>query len=357
MYQSMRRHSLAAVLPRLLLALVLAVVLLAFTAGSAFRLMAGPDPLNVLGTQAAAGDYVSVDMSQIVTGYASLTNEKSDGSTNTIKTFYILKIGEGTYLSLCADGRYDKSLERATDQAYDYYRNNSGILNEMGLISGQLTAMDDESLEMLTSWITQSKLEGFETEGAYTGTILPLEMQLNRIGSLSVTWTWILFALGLACLIWFVVELSLALSGFYFRQVRQALGNDANAIAEWQSAEAFGNARVGKDYIWYTRGPKSFVFPFNEVVWVYKQFDPRVLGRYKWPVSIFTSSRDYHELCVQEDRQREQLIQILRAHGGKFVAGYSQDNYDQFCNDFQAFCDRAAAGDPDADAPVVKLPD
>ena len=86
MYQSMRRHSLAAVLPRLLLALVLAVVLLAFTAGSAFRLMAGPDPLNVLGTQAAAGDYVSVDMSQIVTGYASLTNEKSDGSTNTIKT-------------------------------------------------------------------------------------------------------------------------------------------------------------------------------------------------------------------------------------------------------------------------------
>ena len=353
MYQAMKRHSLLAAMPRLILALVLAAVLLGLCLPGVVTLLGGAADLNTLGADARVGDYVSFDMSRLMSGYASLSNS----SGKTLETYYIVHLDGDIYLSMKASGKYESRFERATSQSYDYYRNDSGILNEMGKISGQLVALDEESFTSMSDWITQSKLNGFETEGAYTGTILALEMELNHAGLLSVTWNWILFVLGLLCLAWFVLELRLALSGRAWRQVTETLGDDAEAAQEWAQAEPFGNARIGQTHIWYHNRGRSYVLLVDEVVWVYKQFDSMVLGRYKWPVSIFTSKQDYHELCVAEDSQREQLIQILRDHGGHFVAGYSQDNYDQYVNDFKAFCARAAADDPDADAPLIKLPD
>lgn len=352
MYQAMKRQSLLAVLPWLICALILAAVLLGLTLGGIVMLLGGAQDLNALGFQVEAGDYVAVDMSQLMSGYASLSNS----SGKTIETYYILHLDGDVYLSMKASGKYDSKFERATDQAYDYYRNDSGILNQMGEIRGQVVAMDEESAESMRDWITQSKLNGFETEGEYTGTILALEMQLNQVGLLSTGWTCILFVLGVLALAGFVVGCLLAVNGRAWRQVTVTLGDDAEAAREWERAEVFGNARVGDRYIWYQHRGKSYVFPIMEAVWVYKQFDPKVLGRYKWPVSIFTSKQDYHELCVAEDSQREQLIGILRAHGGHFVAGYSQDNYDQYVNDFKAFCARALADDPEAGAPMIKLP-
>lgn len=345
----MKRHSLRYIMPRLAIALALAVALLALTTGSIINLLAGAKPLDA---SSQVGDYVSVDKSQLISIYAAL----SSGSKTT-DNYYILHLGDGVYLSMHAPASDEETFQRATSQAYDYYRNNSNILNPMGMISGQLTTPNKETSAMLIDWASQSSLPGFEDADAPTGKVLPLELQYNRIGLLSITWNWILFGLGIACLIWFGVELYLIQSGKYFRHVRQALGNSAAANQDWQKAEPFGNARIGKDYIWYTRGPQTEVCSLPSVIWVYKQFDSRVTGRYKWPVSVFTRDQSYHELCVREDAQREQLIAILHAHGGKFVTGYSQDNYNQFCNDFDAFCARAAANDPNANAPVIKLPD
>lgn len=352
MYQAMKRHSLLVILPRLIAALVLAVLLLSVTTGNIIRIIGGPQDLLSLGSSVQAGDYVSVDVSQLMSGYATLS---SSGAT--LESYYVLSLGDQTYMSLHAGKHYDSLFSRATDQAYDYYRNNSGILNPMGTVSGEVAVLGDEWLEMLNEWLTGSSIDGFTDPNAPTGTVLALNLEVGRVGGLSISWNWTLFLLGLACLVWLGVELALVFAGWYQRQVRALLGSDPAAAQEWQQAEAFGNARVGKDYIWYSKGPVHHAFSFGSVVWVYKQFDPHVLGTYKWPVSIFTDKREYHELCVKEDAQREQMIRILHEHGGKFVTGYSQDNYDQFCNDFGAFCARAAAGDPDAGSPLIKLPD
>ncbi len=352
MYQAMKRHSLLVILPRLIAALVLAVLLLAATTGNIVRILAGPQDLLALGGSVQAGDYVKVDISQLMSAYATL-----DNSSKTVKSYYVLKIGDQTYMSLHAGNHYSSQFSRAADQAYDYYRNNSGVLNPMGTVSGEVETLGDDWLKMLNEWLTGSSVEGFTDVENPTGTVLALNLEVDHVGGLSVLWNWVLFLLGLACLVWLGIELALVASGWYHRQVRALLGSDAAAAQEWQQAESFGNARVGKDYIWYSKGPVHHVFSFGSVVWVYKQFDPHVLGKYKWPVSIFTNQREYHELCVKEDAQREQMIHILHAHGGRFVTGYSQDNYDQFCNDFSAFCARAAAGDPDAGSPLIKLPD
>lgn len=353
MYQAMKRHSLLAAMPRLIIALVLAVALLALSLGGVVTMLGGAQDLNALGANAQVGDYVSFDMSRLMSGYASLSSADGD----TLEVYYIVHLDNDIYLSMKADGKYESKFERATNQSYDYYRNDSGILNEMGEIRGQIVALDEESYTSMSDWITQSGLNGFENEDAPTGTILALEVELNRAGLMGTAWNWVVFVLGVLCLAWFVLELLMAMGGRAWQQVTDTLGDDAKAAAEWEKAEAFGNARIGEQYIWYTNRGKSYVFPVAEVVWVYKQFDSKVMGKYKWPVSIFTSKQDYHELCVAEDTQREQLIQILRNHGGHFVAGYNQDNYDQYVNDFKAFCARAAADDPNADAPLIKLPD
>lgn len=354
MYQAMKRHSLLAVLPRLIPALALALALLILTGGSVVNMILGPENLNTLGDNVKVGDYVEFDMSQLISPYATYSNTESG---EVYDAYYIVKIAEGTYLSLHTGGDQMDSLERATDQAYDYYMNNSGILNPMGMISGEIRTLDGEQQTLLLEWLTGSRVEGFESGEESTGTAMALDVDLGKLGGMTYLWNWILFALGLAALAYAVVLLWQVFSGSFYRQVTQELGDSADAAQDWQNAESFGNARVGRNYIWYARGARSYVFSFHSVVWVYKQFDSRVLGKFKWPVSIFTDNRSYHELCVQEDSQREQLIQILRDHGGKFVAGYNQDNYEQFCNNFKAFCARAAAGDPDADAPLIKLPD
>lgn len=354
MYQAMTRHSLLSVLPRLILSLGLAILLLALSLGNVVTLISGAQDLNVLRDQAQPGDYVSIDMSQLIATYSTLSiNDQA------LKEYYIVRLtgDEDVYLSMCAPEKSSKRFERATSQSYDYYQKDSGVMNSMGLIRGTLTTLDEEGTEMIDQWAHDSGLPGFSTDTNLDGRILSLEIQLNSMGLLSPAWSWILFVLGVLCLIWFAAELFIALSGRYFRQVRAMLGDDAKAQAEWASAEPFGNARIGEDYIWYTNGPRTEVFSFKTVIWVYKQFDARVLGKYKWPVSIFTSDRSYHELCVREDKEREQMIDILHAHGGCFVTGYNQDNYEQFCNDFDAFCARAAANDPDAGGPIIKLPD
>lgn len=355
MYQAMMRHSLTGILPRLILSLALAILLLALSFGNVATLISGAQDLNALRKQAQSGDYVSIDMSQLIASYSTLSiNDQK------IKEYYIVRLtgDEGdVYLSMCAPEKEAKRFERATSQSYDYYQKDSGIMNAMGLIRGTLTALDEEGIEMIDQWAHDSGLPGFSKDTNLDGQILPLELQLNSMGLLSPAWSWILFVLGVLCLIWFAAELGIALSGRYFQQVRAMLGNNVQAQEEWVAAESFGNARIGRDYIWYTNGPRTEVFSFKTVIWVYKQFDARVLGKYKWPISIFTSDRSYHELCVREDKEREKMIDILHAHGGCFVTGYNQDNYEQFCDDFDAFCARAAANDPDAGAPVIKLPD
>ncbi len=352
MYQSMKRQSLLAAMPRMILALVLAAVLLAVSAGGVLTMLGGAKDLNALGANVKEGDYVSFDMSRLMSAYASLSNSGGE----TLEVYYIVRLDNDIYLSMRADGKSEEKFERATDQSYDYYRNDSGIMNQMGTISGQVTALDDESYQSMSDWITQSKLSGFDGDEP-TGTILALEVQHGKVGLMGVAGNWIVFVLGLLSLVWFVLELVFARSGRCHEQVTNTLGSDAAAAQEWEHAEALGNARIGQSHVWYSQRGKSYVFSVDEIVWVYKQFDSKVLGRYKWPVSIFTSKRDYHELCVAEDTQREQLIGLLRAHGGHFVYGYSQDNYDQYINDFKSFCARAAADDPDADAPLIKLPD
>lgn len=232
MYQAMKRHSLLAVLPRLIPALALALALLILTGGSVVNMILGPENLNTLGDNVKVGDYVEFDMSQLISPYATYSNTESG---EVYDAYYIVKIAEGTYLSLHTGGDQMDSLERATDQAYDYYMNNSGILNPMGMISGEIRTLDGEQQTLLLEWLTGSRVEGFESGEESTGTAMALDVDLGKLGGMTYLWNWILFALGLAALAYAVVLLWQVFSGSFYRQVTQELGDSADAAQDWQT--------------------------------------------------------------------------------------------------------------------------
>ena len=144
-------------------------------------------------------------------------------------------------------------------------------------------------------------------------------------------------------------------SDFQFRQSRGHLVTGVHIVAAGNQVEAGNNQPAVPD-----DGFAGLIETAVQTVVVGAECNPFHLALGRNPCNgVAAEVRDVEIPLLGHNHAvgGEKLIQILRDHGGHFVAGYNQDNYDQYVNNFKAFCARAAADDPDADAPLIKLPD
>ncbi len=340
MYKILRGKSLRHVLPRIIVCAVLAIALLAVSASGLIRLMTGPKNLSDIAVDSLDGEYVSVDASEIVVAFATLSRTDSDDNTVNLKTYYLLPVDDGSYMAVMDTKDKNSALmDRAMEQSEEYYMSDLETLTKLGPVSGTVTALDDNMVSYMTDVIDNYELPGYEEGVDSSGLIVSWQINLDYVGFLRRQVVIILAVIALIFIVLLAAQLVLALSGFYQRRVRQVIGGDADRD-DYLNAAVIGRVRVGK-FIYYSKGASSRALRTSDVIWGYALSEPMVVSKYRWPVAVYDMEQKETTFQFMEQKDCRTFLDAIADQGHPFLTEYTSALADTFQNDFAAFQEEA----------------
>ena len=333
MFTTFKKISFRRVLPRLILLLLAAVLLLAVTGLGIFRIFAGPTDLDSLSEDELLGAYVTFDCSRSVTSFASLS---TNGTTH--EQFYMVSYGDGKYIALAAKKQYFNVLEQASDQSQKYYLGDQETLNSLGPISGYVTELDKDLEEYFVTALENTGIHADDSDVSQR--IIPVMVNAGKVNWCPTALIYIFTVLAILLLAAVVVQILHVCSGGYQLKARRAaLANSTEEELEkdFADAVAFENAWVGKLYTWHFVGPKTKVEKTSDIIWAFNRLDARFLGSHRYSLSIYMSDRRNDEIQTATEGERDRIAEAIASMGYPFVHGYSQERAHMFARELPAF--------------------
>ncbi len=337
MYKTLRRESLKAVLPRLLVCAILAVGLLAVSGGGLVKTVLGPKPLS----NPAQGQYVTFDASEVIVAFANLSVNRSDGTSETKKTYYLLPVGDGTYMAVMDSKERNANLiERAMEQSHEYYLGDLETLTPLGSVSGTVTALEDGMLDYMADCIDNYQLPGYQEGADSMALLVPYQINLGYVGFLTRPLALGFGITGLVFLLLAIVQLLTVQLGCYQKKVRDVV-DEEDADAAFAAAKKIERIRVGK-YIWYAKGPSTRVQKTADLIWGYALPEPMVVSKYRWPVAVYDREQHMTRIQFAEQKHGKAFLDAIAAQGHPFVQGYTSEISQKFQNNMEDFMQEAA---------------
>lgn len=341
MKKELRKHTLKQLLPLILTFAILAAGLLGISAGGLMKLVSGPEPMNTADPQSQMGHYVSFDASKVIVACASLSNS---GTDQVLKTYYLLPADNNMYLAVVdVKEANDDVLTKAMDQSREYYLGDLETLTSLGNISGTVKSIEDDMTSFLTDCIDNYALPGYEEGRDSANLIIPCQIELDRLGFLSIPLALILGGLGLLSLIVMLALLIPALTGAYQKKaLATALEHDdADTIErDFNQGNIIERVHAGK-YIWYPKGASTRVVKAEDVVWGYIMPEPLVVSKYRWPVALYTGPQEMTQICFMDKKNCQKLLDAIAEQGHPFIGTYSPAYAQKFKTDYEGFCKMA----------------
>jgi hypothetical protein len=335
MYKTLQNESLKKVLPRILCCALAALILLGICGSGLIHMIAGPKSVNAIET----GDYVSFDASDVIVAFATLS-VSNDSDTVIKKTYYLFPYGDSYIAVMDRKEKNSSILDRAMEQSKEYYLGDLETLTKLGTLSGTVQPLDDDMASYMTDCIDDYELPGYEEGQDTSRLIVEYQVELDRVGLLSRTWTIILACGALAFLILLAVQLVVLFTGCYQRKVRALIGEEPEDFADAAKVE---RVRVGS-YIWYPNGPGSRAIKTADIIWGYALPEPLVVSKYRWPVALYDHQQNLTRICFVEQSSCQEFLKAIADQGNPFVCGYTSAYAEKFQNDFAGFCQDAENG-------------
>ena len=337
MKNALRKESISHLLPRIILCGLMAVVLFGLSGKGLISMMMGPKSLADAAPE--KGEYVSFDASEVIVAFANLT-AKSDSGTDTLKTYYLLPDGNGNYLAVMDKKEHHGDvMDKAMDQSHEYYLGDLETLTKLGTIQGTVTALDDDMTSYMVDCIEKYNLPGYEEGGDTSALILPLQIDLDRVGLFSRTITLILGGAGLVFLLAMLVLLIPALTGHYQKKAMAAVLADhtpEEAEALFTAAASLERVRVG-EYLWYQKGATTHAVKVADLIWGYPMPEPLVISKYRWVVALYDREQHMIQVCFQNQADGQKLLDAIAAQGHPFISGYTSELSQKFQQNFKGF--------------------
>ena len=347
MKSALRKESIHHLLPRIIICGVLAVIFFGLSGKGLVSMLIGPKSLSDAAPE--KGEYVSFDASKVIVAFANLT-AKSDSGTDTLKTYYLLPTGDGTYLAVMdRKEHHGDVMDKAMDQSHEYYLGDLETLTKLGTVQGTVTALEDDMTSYMVDCIEKYNLPGYEEGGDTSALILPLQIDLDRVGLFSKTVTLILCGAGLVFLILMLVFLISALTGAYQKKAMETILKDhtpEEAETLFTSAEMLERVRVG-EYLWYQKGATTHAVKTADLIWGYPMPEPLVISKYRWVVALYDLEQNMIQVCFQNQGDCQKLLDAVKAQGHPFVSGYTSELSQKFQQNFKGFvreAEKAAKG-------------
>lgn len=338
----LRKQTLKKLCPMMIIAGILALAFLAVSCQGMLSLISGPQPLSP-GNVEEEGSYVSFDASQVIVAFASLS-VSSDSGSQVLETYYLLPAGDGTYLAVMDPKETnDNVLNRAMEQSHEYYLGDLENLTRLGDLSGTLVPLEDDMESYMVDCITNYSLPGYDADSVLS-LIRPVQVNLNKVGFLSVTQAVVLFGIGLGFLAVLLLILIPALAGAYQKKATAVvLGECTVQEAEDAFKQAKNIERVYVDkFIWFPKGAATRVLKTSDLVWGYPMPEPLVVSKYRWPVALYDQEQNCTQICFMDSKNRQVFLDAIKAQGHPFVDTYTSALSQKFKNDPEGFVKDAA---------------
>ena len=336
MKSALRKESIHHLLPRIIICGVLALVLFGLSGKGLISMVTGPTSLS---DSPEKGSYVSFDASDVIVAFANLTS-KSDSSTKTLKTYYLLPVGDSTYVAVMdRKEHHGDVMDKAMDQSHEYYLGDLETLTPLGSLQGTVTTLDDDMTDYMVECIEKYNLPGYEEGGDTSALILPLQIDLDRVGLFSGTITLILGGAGLVFLILMLVFLIPALTGHYQKKAMAKVLADhtpEEAEALFHDADSLERVKVGA-YLWYQKGATTHAVKVSDLIWGYPMPEPLVISKYRWVVALYDMEQHMIQVSFQNQGDCQKLLDAIAAQGHPFVSGYTSDLSQKFQQNFKGF--------------------
>ena len=355
MEKEMRRHSLLAVLPWILICLAGGALILGLlTQGKTFVLLSGPKALDTVSDEELEGSYVSFDKSRVVAVYASASVEDSNGDSEETAYYIILRRGD-RYLTLqCNPKQYDR-LSVALEQAENYYTGESEDLLGLGTVTGFVETADEDLVETMVTQMESLAKNHKDTglpglgEGEEPGDqVDAYVVRMERCGWMPYWLIWVLSGIWVVLFLIALMLIVLQVSGYYQKQYqsymkRAVTDYTAEALqADWDNAQVFGSIRLGDICTWFYKGAHSYAFLTGEIVWVYKALYARTSDKYRWGITVYLKDHSVREMYMSQDANRSKIIRAYQDKGLTFVSDYKSSYEKIFRDDFDTFLQMAA---------------
>lgn len=288
-------------------------------------LIKGPTALSSLSSNSLQGSYVSVDASEVIVAFATLTS-KTDDSSETLKTYYLLPDGEGNYIAVMdAKERNGNLLEKAMEQSHEYYLGDLETLTELGDIKGTATALDDDMVAYMVDCIENYELPGYEAGADTAKLVCSVQINLDQVGFFSTRVTYIILCVGGLFLLLALLLLIPVLAGCYQKNalnfiLREHSIEEANTMFE--ESVSIERVWVG-EFLLYQKGAKTNVIRTSDLIWGYAMPEPMVVSQYRWPVALFDINQRQYQICFKVQNDCQKFLDAVSAQGYPFVSGYT----------------------------------
>ena len=335
MYKTLREESLKRVLPRIIVCAVLAIALLAVSGGGLIRIASGPQALSTLDPEDLNGKYVSFDASQVIVAIATLSTTDGDGNTHVQETYYLLPVGDNQYMTVMdRNQNHESVLSKAMDQSHEYYLGDLETLRTLGMISGTVSATEEDMTSYMTDCIDTYELPGYEEGRDSARLVITSQVNLDKVGFLSQKAALVLGSTALVFLLLLAAQLAAVFAGCYQRKVRFIIGDEENA--DFENALKIERTRVGK-YVWYSKGPGSRAIKTEDIIWGYAMPEPMVVSKYRWPVALYDNAQNLTRIQFMDQKNCTAFLDAIADQGHPFHKGYTSALAEQFQNDFAGF--------------------
>lgn len=339
MKKALRRETMRHLLPRIILFALLAAVFLGLSGKGLICMVRGPKALSSVDPSELSGEYVSFDASEVIVAFANLT-AKSDSSSSTLKTYYLLPAGDGTYLAVMDRKEHHADvMDKAMDQSHEYYLGDLETLTKLGSLSGTAAALDDDMTGYMSDCIEKYQLPGYTEGGDTLALIRPVQINLDHVGLFSTTITLLLGGVGLVFLILMLAFLIPAMMGHYQKKAMAVVLNDhttEEAEALYAEASPLERVKVG-EYLFYQKGAYTLAEKTADLIWGYPMPEPLVVSKYRWPVALYDREQNMIQVCFREQKDCKALLEAIRSQGNPFVVGYTSELFQKFQQDFAGF--------------------
>ncbi len=327
----LKKRSLKALIPTILILLAIAAALLWFSIPSLLQSMEGPmDWEDVDFSGDIEGLYVTGTLSGIYDSYCTKLND----SRRTVSTDYIIDADDTYFLGLHV--KADKDLEKAEelmDISWDYLdgRADYSELEEAQYeITGTITKIPSDNLTYYNRYINELTDWTAEEKQAF----LPYYLDLNKSGMMTPIVSILLTALGVLLIFIAVLLPLLALKGFYQRSIRKYI--NASADPDWttRQVEQFlettpevDNLRYNSDFICAQSGSTTLFEETDNLVWAYlhvttqKQYFITVSKTYELMLGFKNGARQ--SVAMKREALVEKHIQQLSQIAPHIVTGYT----------------------------------
>lgn len=366
MLETLRKKSRKSHIIRAVISAIIAAGLLIWTGFAIVNVILGPVKIDIeQDPDIYEGKYVTIDAENFLTDYVehtTTTTRKYGGSSTSVDgNSYIAfqsvpDYETGTsvwyFYSIYMDKNQQDMMYDLMDDTWDYWADETGTVAppETLTVKGTWTKMESQMEQYYRETLEEMGMEESEYDVFYF-----YNLDTDRIGGQTQLFFWVLMAVALAAILFFIWNMVGIFSNAYAGNIHKYLQKDssvsmADIEADFAQAHLIDkNTWLGRKWTVYIRGTKAEIVKNSDLIWGY--YFRRTGRNSVSEMRLYTVDKKIYHVSLTED-ETHTALEFYASEQPQMIVGYTKELEKSYQKDFSGFLElkynpaqRAASAD------------